>query len=538
MRTSRDASPVRQDARAEQVDVLTGGRGNPLDRAVTWRDLRNSAGVGAILASLGVAPGFKAVVGSSGGLEQALAAAAANNAAAEILIAQANQTAAIALNASQTASRVVRQGRGVLRDSYFSETTMPLLTGKAPAFISPGLYATGRIMEFDLGTVETATITARSDTAFWTGPRYAPAYAVEAEIGAEVGDVVVGAGWLLTVTPFGGTPRSFAQALEGGPETLAPGERAVFSSVLLDPNPGAMLPSDVVSISLILKDAAFGTALARVVQVHRIDVKEATVTQAMTRALATSVANIEGYSAATFSFRARAGSATGIFELVATDDAVNGPATLFRVNSDVMLIESGLAVFGGNMQSTGYTPGRFGTGWSISNSGNAQFGTLQLREGAITSALDAELGFNYDPVWFDSAVGGIVAMNVVASFFRPGTASFEGEWQTSQPSVPGPSIFWRSVLYLVHGQTAIAIRVIDIRQTWALQSQTVAGPDDTSPSETQWRLVWSINASVGGETTAIKAVFNASSYLHHVIENNDGSVTTRGLQVTLMANKR
>ncbi|WP_144038989.1 hypothetical protein [Gemmobacter megaterium] len=46
---------------------------------------------------------------------------------------------------------------------------------------------------------------------------------------------------------------------------------------------------------------------------------------------------------------------------------------------------SGLAVFGGELRSANYSAGRYGDGWRIDSSGNAEFGTLALREGAVSN---------------------------------------------------------------------------------------------------------------------------------------------------------
>lgn len=68
---------------------------------------------------------------------------------------------------------------------------------------------------------------------------------------------------------------------------------------------------------------------------------------------------------------------------------------------------NGLAVFGGNIRSSNFVSGKNGSGWRISNDGNAEFGTLALREGAVnfyTSAsrrsyavVDHRPNYDYDP---------------------------------------------------------------------------------------------------------------------------------------------
>lgn len=88
---------------------------------------------------------------------------------------------------------------------------------------------------------------------------------------------------------------------------------------------------------------------------------------------------------------------------------------------------AGLAIFGGDVRSENYTPGRNGAGWAINQNGNAQFGTLQLRAGSVTNAVVGDLteGGNLS---INCGAGGnlIVLMMVYAQFSPISPSSFSG----------------------------------------------------------------------------------------------------------------
>ncbi len=64
---------------------------------------------------------------------------------------------------------------------------------------------------------------------------------------------------------------------------------------------------------------------------------------------------------------------------------VLGTVTAGALDSESLAV-AGLAVFGGSLQSADYTPGAAGAGWKISADGAAEFGTLALRENAVSDA--------------------------------------------------------------------------------------------------------------------------------------------------------
>ena len=69
------------------------------------------------------------------------------------------------------------------------------------------------------------------------------------------------------------------------------------------------------------------------------------------------------------------------------------PASITTAQINALSFASaGLSVFGGSLQSSNFVSGASGTGWRIQNTGAAEFGTLALRENAVTAIRAASLG--------------------------------------------------------------------------------------------------------------------------------------------------
>ena len=115
---------------------------------------------------------------------------------------------------------------------------------------------------------------------------------------------------------------------------------------------------------------------------------------------AAAIATMESYAASTYSVRLGAGGAAAGFEMVASDDPINGPASAIRFTADNILFDgtvlvehldvgsfstAGLAVFGGDLQSDDFATGV--SGWQITQAGDAEFNNLIVRESLVVGSV-------------------------------------------------------------------------------------------------------------------------------------------------------
>lgn len=116
---------------------------------------------------------------------------------------------------------------------------------------------------------------------------------------------------------------------------------------------------------------------------QRISLKE--VTSASSAYIQqTAVTDLQGNAAASLVFRAKAGGGSGAVEIVAANDAEGGTASQVNISADEMLFTDGVAMFGGDLQSTGYVANT--SGWQISANGAAEFKSLATREWLVDGA--------------------------------------------------------------------------------------------------------------------------------------------------------
>ncbi|SDX74025.1 hypothetical protein [Roseicitreum antarcticum] len=185
-------------------------------------------------------------------------------------------------------------------------------------------------------------------------------------------------------------------------------------------------------------DAALATQISTV-QSDLGDVSAEVSTQA------TAISTIEGNAAATLAFRAEAGSAGATLELIAASDPtgttsmaridaaniiLNGSVTAAQLSTGLLITDTAQigdavitganigeaeittaniadatitsAKIAGGIESDNYTPGPDGSGWAIYRSGFAQFGTLSLREGAVTTIGSVQrASYDTTSVWVD-----------------------------------------------------------------------------------------------------------------------------------------
>ncbi|WP_323780176.1 hypothetical protein [Thalassovita sp.] len=120
----------------------------------------------------------------------------------------------------------------------------------------------------------------------------------------------------------------------------------------------------------------------------RVDTVETTVgsISATVTQQETAITTLEGYAAATLTWRVGAGGASAGIELVAADDPVDGPTELIRLNSQHIKLDGNVEVTGSFMTGTLLAQ----TAWiSTAMIANAQIGTLQVAGESITLDFDA-----------------------------------------------------------------------------------------------------------------------------------------------------
>ncbi|CUH67962.1 hypothetical protein TG4357_03309 [Thalassovita gelatinovora] len=122
----------------------------------------------------------------------------------------------------------------------------------------------------------------------------------------------------------------------------------------------------------------------------RVDTVEATVgsISATVTQQATAITTLEGYAAATLTWRVGAGGASAGIELVAADDPVDGPTELIRLNSQHIKLDGDVEVTGSFLSDTLLAT----TAWiTNANITHAAVGTLQVAGQSITLDFDAEM---------------------------------------------------------------------------------------------------------------------------------------------------
>jgi hypothetical protein len=131
---------------------------------------------------------------------------------------------------------------------------------------------------------------------------------------------------------------------------------------------------------------------------------------------------------------------------------------------------AGLAVFGGTLQSSNYVAGANGAGWKIDNAGNAEFGTLALREGAVSATQAVEVA---GPLSSSSTAWVTIASMVVTpTSNRPFIVWYSGAFTAQgQYSEPGPGEPSYLSGYANSSEYRLLWRGATIRQRF------VAGPD-------------------------------------------------------------
>lgn len=340
------------------------------------------------------------------------AAASENNAATSATT--ASGAASVAVSAQQTAVQVAQQGSGVLVDQFFGYTIAPT----NGTIVDPGIYPSGRTIRYDLNSTTRGLLYLYSNAPlYWVGPEYGPAYRIEIEIGCVAGEALISSGVVVEWFKLDGSSRSVETPLAdlAGPDVLAPGSRGIYSGIFVDPDPLAT-DFDYIVVSFATNDNRFGPKSPRTVELHRLSVVAATITDASTSAIQASLADLEGNAAASLVFRAKAGGAVGEVEIVAADDPINGAASLVRIAATTILLDgsveaqslaagsvtadaiqagvittamlnagnfnaAGVSVFGGQLKSSNYAAGS--AGWSITDAGAAEFNSLVVRTGNI-----------------------------------------------------------------------------------------------------------------------------------------------------------
>lgn len=159
---------------------------------------------------------------------------------------------------------------------------------------------------------------------------------------------------------------------------------------------GGTSPLFIVEI-LAVSNLNGATRAACTLNVHRFDFEVITA-NSLTEIFQRSKVSVDGIASAAVGLRAQAGSGGALLELVALADPVNGTVSAARIAADNIILDgsvkaakidtttfaaSGLALFGGTLQSTNYVANT--SGWKITNAGAAEFNSLLVRQSMIVN---------------------------------------------------------------------------------------------------------------------------------------------------------